>query len=247
MLGLSFIKYIFLLPFFFVCFRGFGLISSFYAGLIYLFNRFYIPSLILSLNICHSVNYPKHDAGVLAGPSGAGYSGLAVSRVILDVSSSPLSPSHNVSAQRRRRPARRWVVITGEWAVEKLTWTRVIYRLLCAHMAGPSERIKKQGSVYVFLKCGYKTSFRSKLCVITTLVDLPWLLCTPQTSPPAKCMSRGLIVMQWGKIMGAGGHCTSTKVPICSPPQHNHPASSFLQVTTNSWSGAARKGAAISY
>lgn len=114
MLGLSFIKYIFLIPFiFFVCFRGFGLISSFYAGLIYLFNRFYIPSLILSLNIRHSVNNPKHDAGVLAGPSGAVYNGLAVSRVIRDVSGSPLSPSHDVSAQRRR-PARRRVVITGE-------------------------------------------------------------------------------------------------------------------------------------
>lgn len=70
----------------------------------------------------------------------------------------------------------------------------------------------------------------------------PRLFCTQcctKISPPARCMSCGLIVMQGGKFMGAGGLCTSTKVPICPPPPH--PSSSFLQVTTNSWSGAARK------
>lgn len=40
----------------------------------------------------------------------------------------------------------------------------------------------------------------------------------PPNQPPARCMSCGLIVMWGGKIMGAGGLCTSTKVPICIPP-----------------------------
>lgn len=71
----------------FICLKGFGLFGSLYVGLIYLFNRFYSPSLIPSLNICHSANYPKDDAGVLAGQS---QNSLAVSRVVLDISSKPV-------------------------------------------------------------------------------------------------------------------------------------------------------------
>lgn len=42
-------------------------------------------------------------------------------------------------------------------------------------------------------------------------------LVLPQNQPPARYMICRLIVKQVGKIMGAGGLCTSKKVPYLPP------------------------------
>lgn len=113
-------------------------------------------------------------------------------------------------------------------------WLLTDWQALTERFVRHSGRIKKFRNRSVCLcvcvcvfeyvtSAGYQTSFRrrNRLGVITPSLGPPWLLCTlchPQTSPPARCMSCGLIVMRGGKIMGAGGLCTSTKVPICIPP-----------------------------